>query len=127
MKVVLYGTDNDRATMGQLHGVISSKVFGREFEVFHSLTNFSKRIRQIPRKIDVAVLLARSRDQLSRLISLKAYLEDIRLILILPDRDRETISKGLLLRPKFVDYLDGNLSNVGAVLEKIFEHIGERG
>jgi ADP-heptose:LPS heptosyltransferase len=37
----------------------------------------------------VAVLVAQSNDQLLELVSLKDYLEDIRIILILPNMERE--------------------------------------
>ena len=71
----------------------------------------------------MAVLLAASKGQLSELLSLRELLNDVRIILILPDRGRETISQGHLLRPRFLSYADGDLTDVIAVLSKMLERL----
>ena len=119
MNIVFYANGKDEVLSKRLQKVIERTVSQKGLEIFQTYKDFSKRIQRLPRKIEVAVLLAQSSDQLLELVSLKDYLEDIRIILILPNMERETISKGHLLRPRFVDYVDGDFSNVGAVLEKM--------
>ena len=46
--------------------------------------------------------------------------------MVLPDADRATVSRGYLLRPKYVDFADSSFDNVGAVLEKILLTITDR-
>ena len=70
----------------------------------------------------MAVLLAESQQQLLDILSLHDLLENVRVILILPDRVYDTTSKGLLLRPRFMEYIDGNFENIAAVLNKMKEH-----
>ena len=46
----------------------------------------------------------------------------LRLILILPDREKGTISKGHLFRPRYLTYADGDFLDVAAVLAKMIDH-----
>jgi hypothetical protein len=123
MNIVFYANGKDEVVSKRLQKVIERTVPQERLEIFQTYKDFSKRIQRLPRKIEVAVLLAQSNDQLLELVSLKDYLEDIRIILILPNMERETISKGHLLRPRFVDCTRENFSTVGAVLEKMIESL----
>ncbi len=51
--------------------------------------------------------------------SMKDLIGDIRIILILPDTEGDTISLGHKLYPRFASYADGNFKDVAAVLEKM--------
>ena len=53
------------------------------------------------------------------MLSLRKLLSDLRLILILPDRDRDTVMSAHALRPRFLTYADGNLDDIAAVLRKM--------
>ncbi len=119
MNVVLYASGKDEAVSQRLQKVTESKVSLKHLETIQTIEDLSKRVRRLPREIDIAVLLAQSNDQLSELFPLKEFLEDVRIILILPDWERETITKGHLLRPRYIDDVNGDFSNVGAVLEKM--------
>ncbi len=123
MSIVFYANGKDEVVSKRLQKVIEGTVSQERLEIFQTYKDFLKRLQRLPRKIDVAVLLAQSNDQLLELVSLKDYLEDIRIILILPDMERETISKGHLLRPRFVDCAREDFSTVGAVLAKMIDSI----
>jgi predicted nucleotidyltransferase len=125
MNVVLYANGLDAAAGQRLKNIIKSKVLHQSLEIFGNIDSFAKRIRQFPRSIDVVVLFAQSNEQLLDLISLKDYLEDVRIILILPDRESETISVGHKLFPKYLSYADGDLTDVAAVLEKILKRMND--
>ena len=56
---------------------------------------------------------------LSWALSLKDYLSDTRVIMVLPDKNGETIRKGLSIRPSFITKTNGDFRDVIAVLEKI--------
>jgi len=64
------------------------------------------------------VLVATTQNDLIELIFKKHLFDDIPIILILPDRNNETISKGLKLYPRFFDYIDSDFSNVALVFFK---------
>ena len=69
--------------------------------------------------IEIVLLTARTKKELKELIGLREFLSDIRVILILPDRDHETISDAHALYPRFITYIDGDYSDLKAVLTKM--------
>ena len=86
MKVVLYANGGNAPASRNLKRIIETCVPSNSLEVYGSRHDFAQRIYHIPRNIDIAVLFAQNQDQLSELISLKDFLVDVRIILILPDR-----------------------------------------
>jgi hypothetical protein len=67
----------------------------------------------------IVILVASNRGDLDDFLQVRDLLEGIRLILILPDREKETLTKGLELRPRFFTHADGDLSWVVAVVQKM--------
>jgi hypothetical protein len=57
--------------------------------------------------------------ELTDFINLISFLENIRVILVLPDREEKTLALGLKLSPSFVSYIDNGASDICAVLQKI--------
>jgi hypothetical protein len=70
----------------------------------------------------ILVLLIADREALEEMLSMKDALWRRDLILILPDSEAATVSKGHSLRPRFVTYLDGVLGHVPMVLAKMADH-----
>ena len=121
--IILFANGKRAAVGNRLQKSIESVVSCQHLEIQRSIKDLSERLNRFPREIDLAVLLAASKDQLSELLSLRELLNDVRIILILPDRGRETISQGHLLRPRFLSYADGDLTDVIAVLSKMLERL----
>jgi hypothetical protein len=119
MKVVLYVNDKNALTINCLQKIIRTCIPSDCLEVFGSSRDFALRLYQIPRNIDVAVLYALNNDQLFELITLKDFLMDIRIILILPDREYLTVKRGHTLFPKFTSYIDSCATDVVSVLNKM--------
>jgi hypothetical protein len=90
-------------------------------EVYRNIENLSRRLRQPAEDLPIAVLLAARREDLLDILSVRDLLCDVRIILILPDRDENTISLGHTLRPRFLSYTDSDFADVFAVLEKCLE------
>ncbi len=88
-------------------------------EICRTLESLSSRLVHMGSHPDIAVLLATSQKELSNIYSIRQLLADIRIILILPDRQPETISKGHKLYPRFLSYTDGSFKDIAAVLEKM--------
>jgi hypothetical protein len=64
----------------------------------------------------LGLFIAASHDELDRLLSIRFLLRNIRIVLILPDRSEKTISMGHDLAPRFLGYVDDNISEVAAVV-----------
>lgn len=65
------------------------------------------------------MIIAANEDQLSAIVSLSEFLENIRDILVLPDGKEATIVKGHKLKPRFITFVDRNLEEVKLILEKM--------
>lgn len=90
-------------------------------EVCHSFESLWRKLHQPLHSVEIAVISAGSRADLLRLMSLGELLSDLRMILILPDREKETVAMGLTLRPSYFCFADSDLSELGAVLQKMFD------
>ncbi len=123
MKVVLLKNSGNKTANNRLQKIITSKVSHNNLEIFHSIEGLTKRIHRIPRDISVAILSAQNEEQLSKLVLLKDFFEEIPIILVLPNMKQVSTLKGYILNPKFVDFIDSDFENVGAVLEKIIDRI----
>ena len=87
--------------------------------LFDSLSDFAQRLRQPMDPNLIAVLFPKDTDQLGELVAIRHLLRDLRVVLILPDSRETTVSRGHVLRPRFVSYADSDLSDVAAVVTKM--------
>jgi hypothetical protein len=88
-------------------------------ELHRSNVSLAQRLRLPLRGIPIAVLYLTRKEDLTDILSIKDLLGDIRIILSLPDREEETVSKGHILRPSFLVYPDSELRDVTEVLKKM--------
>ena len=125
MRVLIYG--NRRCiVMDKLRKELYRVVPPEQVEECSTLESFSNRLRMPPMNQIIAVLLAVSREDLSGLLSIRDLLYDICIILIMPDRDRSTISSAHDLRPRYLAFSDGDFKDVAAVLGKMLDRMESR-
>ncbi len=124
MKLFVYSRKSDGA-INRLQGQIESCMQGKIKETFNSVENLSRKLCRpnTTRKETIAVLFTIDGKDLVDLLSIRDLLDDIGIILILPDDKKETISAGHRLRPRYISYADGNFKDVAAVLRKMLEII----
>ncbi len=94
-------------------------VLKKHIENYHTLKNFSIRLRQFWKEPTIAVIYATNRRELSKILAIQNLLFDIHIILILPDTKNETITNGHKLHPRFLSYVDSDFKDVTAVLKKM--------
>ena len=68
---------------------------------------------------DVLILIPGDGQQLRDLQDMKDLLQDFRLIVILPDDDIITITRGHLLMPRFLTFVDNDMVEVCHVLSRM--------
>lgn len=121
---ILAFADNSSETGRCLCSVVEKAARNNDLQVYDDFTVFSRNL-QAPssaKSETIAVLLARSRDDLKIFKDLlDRVFSDYRIILILPDREFETISLGHQLRPRYFSYADGDFSEIGEVLENMLK------
>ena len=116
---VLFYSNSKEGAGERLNTVIQTFVPKREIETFETVETLSERLRQPKNDEDIAIFLATSKEELRELLCVGHFLGDRRVILILPDREKDTISKAHTLGPRFLAYADSNFIDVAAVLSKM--------
>jgi hypothetical protein len=120
MKVLYYGTTNNGAGK-RLLKAIESVVPIKDTEVYRNIEELGRRLRFPTRDVSISVFFAKSKADLFDLILIKKLLLDLRILIVLPDADNETITMGHALFPRFLTYADSDFKDVEAVLEKIIQ------
>jgi hypothetical protein len=118
MNIILYSILEDEAGK-KLQRSIEMLVRGENFEVFSTFNSLSLRLHQPLDDIRLVVLNASSKQDLIDIISLRDILWNVRVILVLPDRDAATTSMGHILRPRLISYADSDSLEVFAVLSRM--------
>jgi len=91
------------------------------FEALMSIDQLAGRLRSLNqnRLKTVVVLFAADWQDLVDILAIREFLVDVKIVLVLPDHRKETISAGHRLRPRYIGYADGSQEDVVAVLEKM--------
>ena len=95
-------------------------------EIFRNIRDLSHRLSRPVDTATIAVLPVSGRRDLNSFVSIRHLLSDIPFILILPRRENRMTSIGYDLLPRFLTYMNTELKEVGAVLEKMIENHGNR-
>ena len=103
----------------ELYQTVKKASANRELERYRSVQELSERLHRPIFDVQVAVLWAGDRSELDELVSLGDFLTGMRIILVLPDREATTIAQAHLLRPRFIAWLDEDLSCVETFLRKL--------
>ena len=69
----------------------------------------------------ITLLLIDDREELQEVIKRHDQLSETRIMLILPDKEPETIKLGHRLFPRYQDFIDSNFTEVGEVLRKLIQ------
>ncbi len=105
----------------RLERVIKLFFSERRIEKYQDLEALGKKLQEPNNYKDVVLLSPASREELSRILVMKDLLSGMRIILVLPDRDDQTVAMGHSLRPRMVSYIDGDHLDVAAVLTRMNE------
>ena len=106
---ILYYTSKNSEISIRLLRVIEALATKGQIETYQSVPSFSLRLREPSLFKDIAILLTDTKDDLLEILSIKDFLDGIRVILILPDRSTDTVSSAYTLFPRFLSYGDSSL------------------
>ncbi len=124
--MILYcGESTQRETEKRFSRIVEEILLDRQLERIRSVEHLARRLRRLAGSSTVAVLVAAGRSDLLRLLSLEEWIEDVRILLVLPDRRRETIAMGHRLRPRFLSYVDSDPGEIASVLARMLEGAAE--
>ena len=109
----------------RLQAIIGGIALRENIIVAQNMDQLIRILRQPLNGVVAAVLLAGTQNELLDFMPVRDLLLRIPSILILPDHEKETITRGHTLRPRFLTYADGDLSDVGDVFRKIVFKVNE--
>ena len=118
--VILYSMFSE-GTGGQLRKMVEDVVPNENTEIYNTIDTLGKRLCRPSYNIAVAVLLISGGEELRDVLSIRHLFDNIKIILILPDRKNETIVIGHKLRPRFLSYTDSDFIDVAVVLENMLK------
>lgn len=124
MKVLFYSHSINGAGK-KVKEILDELIPKKNLEIHRSIVSLSQRLRTPTFDVGISVLLASAKKELSDLLSIRDQLLDLRIVLILPDREDDTISQGHTLYPRFLTYTDGNFRDLRAVLHKMLGYLND--
>ena len=119
MKALLFYKSGKNRSQERLLKAIRMVVKREKLEIYRTMNKLMQRLRQPKNDLEIAILLAESDQTIEEIFAIRDYLDGLRIILILPNREADMISKARMLYPRFLDYVDSDFSDVCAVLEKM--------
>ena len=118
MSILFFCKKNKRAGKRLLR-VVESQVSADKLGIYHTIQSLSHRLCQPRYDLAVIVLVAATREDLLDLLTLRDLLYNIDIILILPDRGKETAFIGHKFYPRYISFIDNDFTNVALVLAKM--------
>ena len=110
----------------QLKGMMKPLIGEDRIKVYHTISILSKRLaRPIDGKV-IMVLVAADRNDLLDIYAIRELFGIIRIIIILPDREDESVRMGYQLQPRILTYMNEELSEVYSVLRKMLKLSGPK-
>ena len=95
-------------------------------EEYSTLEGLSNGLRRPMMGQVVVLLLAETREALAGLLSIGDLLQDMLIILIVPDRDKDTVSSAHALWPRYLTFSDSAFADVAAVVGKMLENMDSK-
>lgn len=119
---VLFWKSNDNGASQALLSEIKNDMTEANLEILEGMDDLVQRLRRFGRHDIIAVLWINTKEELLDMLPIKDLLTGIRSILIVPDPNDETISRGHELMPRFVAFKDSNHQEITAILNKMIDN-----
>lgn len=120
MNLILYIHQDTSGKGDHFKRVIEENFKKVEMELFQTLNAFKTRLKKISRyNEEIFILFADSENRLKELSELIELLEDKRIIFILPDDRKQTLSLSLKFFPRFITFSNNNYADLCDVLNKM--------
>ena len=118
MQLLVYAPPPNQ-TLGILLEALHKPELSFQSEHIISLEALKRRLCRPLAGASIGILMPSNYGELSALTNFRHLLRNIRIILVLPDTNAETLATAHFLRPRFIGYCNGDLSDVVAVAAKM--------
>lgn len=120
MKILLYSSAEEEPKIG-IRERLRNLVPEENLEIYRSIEELVHGLYRLHSYDTILLLQAKDREELLRIVSLRDLLQGLRVILLIPDREGDTISLAHRLRPRFLSNSENDFSDTFSVLQKMLE------
>jgi hypothetical protein len=118
-KTIVFYRKRNGSKETELQDAIEDTLQGYKIEVCETVNDLLMKLRSMGRDRMIVVLMVSDENDIKDILTIKPLLDDVRIVLILPDAGDDMVAMGHKIHPRFLSFLDGNFQEVAAVLEKI--------
>lgn len=122
MKLLFY-TSRTQPQWEKIQEIIEKRVQHENLELYQTIEVLKQRLCQPKEELFVGLLMVSDREGLLDLLSLRQLFLDIPTILIIPDKEKETIALAHRFRPNFLGFPDDDPEKISQVLEKLLRSL----
>lgn len=119
---LFYSAQKNRS-VDALESLIAGHLPPHNVSYCNALDALEKRLRRPRRNLKIVLLCVFDAIEMAKLAELRYLLMDLRLLLVLPRRDDNTVAWAHQFGPRFIAYADTGLDQISAVLEKMINTI----
>jgi hypothetical protein len=118
MDMIFYSSTGGK-TEEKLQRVIESLIPGWQGMAYRTMDDLSGRLLHPKNALAIALLLIANRKDLVELLSMNHLFRNTRIIIVAPDRDKDTIALAHQMRPRLLTYMDSDFAEVFGVLNNL--------
>ena len=118
MKIFLYSKMVDQSA-DILEKLIKTHLPEIEMVVYRTVNDLSQGLRQPTEDLGIMIFHVSNNEDLNNILSIRYLLQNIRIILLLPNKAPETLVLAHQLRPRFLTNINSDLAEITAVLKKM--------
>ena len=117
-KFILYSPYAD-GIFGRLIEVLDRHFLKDQWELYIDPRDLRSGLQQLKGYISTAVLIAHTKYDLEKMISLQPLLDGFSIILILPDGNNDTMTSAHTFHPRYFTYINSDFKEIVRVLKKM--------
>jgi hypothetical protein len=116
---ILFYSSKRQAPGVSIGASLRKLVPNEQIEIYRSIEDLTNGLLQLLDPDAIVILQVGDRQELLRILSLRDLLQGVRIILLVPDREEETISLAHRLRPRFLASSESGFSDAMSVVRKM--------
>jgi len=120
MQILFYSPSGNESG-DRLKQTLDEVMPGGRVEAFRHVNGLIQRLRMPSPDLELLIFMPANRHELFAASALLAEMRDLKVVLVLPDREDETIAIAHRLRPRFLTYANGDYTEVREVLRKMLK------
>lgn len=120
--ILFYAAEKNRA-VESLEKVLAEQLPAQRVTYCTTMETFERRLRRPRQGIKIVLVSVCDAIEMMQLYHLRPLLLDMRLLLILPTREADTVAWAHKLGPRFIAYADNSIRQVADVLDKMLSRV----